>query len=78
MKDTGMVRIRTSIVRRQNTVTKFIATRSFLDLWEQATRRPGAQVYRRWWEQTGVYLKGEREKLAVAAAEPETEADSDP
>ena len=72
-----MVGIRTSILRRQNTVTQFIATRPILDLCEQATRRPGAQVSRRLWEQTGIDLKGAREKAAEAAAETETEADSE-
>ena len=58
MKETGMVGIRTSILRRQNTVAQFIATRPILDLCEQATRRPGAGVSWRWWEQTGIDLKG--------------------
>ena len=53
MKETGMVGIRTSIIRRQNTVAQFIATRPILDLCKQATRRPGTRVPRRWWEQTG-------------------------
>ena len=75
MKDTVMVGIRTSILRRQNTVAQFITTRPILDLCEQATRRPGARVSRRWWEQTGIDLNGAREKAAAAAAEPETEAD---
>ena len=74
MKETGMVGIQTSILRRQNTVAQFIATRPILDLCEQATRRPGPQVSRRWWEKTGIDLKGAREKAAAAAAEPETEA----
>ena len=56
-------------------VAQFIATRTILDLCEQATRRPGARVSRRWWEKMGIYLKGAREKAAEAAAEPETEAD---
>ena len=49
MKETGMVGIRTSILRSQNTVTQFIVTRPILDLCEQATRRPGVWVSRRWW-----------------------------
>ena len=53
MKEAGIVRIRTSILRMQNTVSQFIATRPILDLCEKAVRRPGAQVPRRWWEQTG-------------------------
>ena len=77
MKETGVVGIRTSIIRRQNAVEQFIVTRPILDLCKQATRRPGARVSRQWWEQTGVDLKGAREKAAAAEAEPETEADSD-
>ena len=72
-----MVGIRTSIIRRQNTVAQFIATRPILDLCEQATRRPGVRVSRRWWEQTGIDLKGAREKAAAAAAETETETEAD-
>ena len=75
MKETRMVGIRTSIHRRHNTVAKFIAMRTILDLCEQATRRPGARVSWWWWEHTGKELKGEREKAAAAAAEPEPEAD---
>ena len=76
MKETGMVGIRTSILRRQNTVAQFIAMRPIQDLFEKATRRPGARVSRRWWKQTGIDLKGAREKAAAAAAETETDADS--
>ena len=75
MKDTGMVGKRTSILRRQNTVAQFIATQPILDLCKKATRRPGAQVSWRWWEQTGIYLKGAREKAEAAATETETDAD---
>ena len=77
IKETGMVGTRTSILRRQNTVAQFIATRLILDLCEQATRRPGAWVSKRWWDQTGIDLKGEREKATESEAEPETEAVSD-
>ena len=62
MKEAGIVRIWTSMFRRQNTVAQFIATRSILDLCEKSNRRPGARVPRRWWEQTGIYWKGAREK----------------
>ena len=75
MKEMGMVGIQTSILLRQNMVAQFIATRPILDLCEQATQRTGAQVYRKWWEHTGIDLEGAREKAAAAAAEPETEAD---
>ena len=72
MKEAGIVQIRTSILRRQNTVAQFIVTRPILDLCEGAVRRPGARVPRRWWEQTGIDWKGAREKAAAAeeAAEP--------
>ena len=47
MKESGIVRIWTSILRRQNTVAQFIAKRTILDLCEKAVRRPGAWVPRR-------------------------------
>ena len=45
----GLEGMRKSITRRQNTVAQYIATRPILDLCDQATRRPGARVYRPWW-----------------------------
>ena len=50
MKEAGIVQIRTSILRRQNTVAQFIATWPILDLCENSTRRPGDRVARRWCE----------------------------
>ena len=58
MKETGLVGIRVSILRRQNTVAQFITTRPILDLCEKATQRPGARVARWWWGQTGIDWKG--------------------
>ena len=71
-KEVGIVRIRTSILWRQNRVAQFIATRPILDLCKGAVRRPGARVPRRWWEKTGINWKGAREKAAATeeAAEP--------
>ena len=78
MKETGMVEISTSILRRQNTVAQFISTRPILDLCEQATRRPGSRVSWRWWEQTGIDWKGARKREEAAeAAEPGTKAFTD-
>ena len=76
----GIVQMRTSILRRQNTVAQFIATRPILDLCKKAKRRPGAWVPRRWWEQTGVDWRGamERVEAAAKAAEPGTKALTDP
>ena len=72
-----MVGIRTSILRRQNKVAQFIASRLILDLCEQATRRPGARVSQRWQDQTGIDLKGAQWKAASAAAEMETDSESE-
>ena len=41
LKEVGVVRVRMSILRRQNTVAQFIATRPMLDLCEVAERRRG-------------------------------------
>ena len=81
-----MVRIRTSILWRQNTVAQFIVTQPILGLCDVAVRRPGTRVPRRWWEQTGINWKAAKEKAAAKdgddeaeAAKPElTGSDSDP
>ena len=54
MKEAGLTDIRTSILRRQNTVAQYIATRPLLDLCEGAIAREGAKVPQRWWEQAGI------------------------
>ena len=41
MKEAGAMRVRKSILRRQNTVAQFIATRTILGLCEVAERRRG-------------------------------------
>ena len=68
MKEAEVVRIRTSILRRHNTVV----------LCEVTERRPGTRFPRRWWDQTGIGCKAVREKAAAKeeddvaeAAEPE-------
>ena len=75
----GIVWIRTSILRRHNTVAQFIVTRPILDLCKKAKRRPGARVPRRWWEQTRINWKGARERAEAAAeaVEPGTKALTD-
>ena len=64
MKEAEIVRIRTPILWRQNTVAQFIATRPILGLCKVAVGRTGAWVPRRWWEQTGIDWKAAREKAA--------------
>ena len=65
LKEVSVVRFRTSVLRRQNTVAQFIATRPILGLCEVAERRRGTRVPRRWWEQTGIDWKSAREKAAA-------------
>ena len=65
------MRVRTSVLRRQNTVTQFIVTQPILGLCEVAERRRGTRVPQQWWEQLGIDWKLAREKgeRAAAAAE---------
>ena len=65
LKEAGVVRVRTSILRRQNTVAQFIATRPIMGICEVADRRRGTRVPLRWWEKTGIDWKSAREKAAA-------------
>ena len=71
LKEAGVVRARTSFIRRQNTVAQFIATRPILGLCEVAERRRGTRVPQKWWEQSGIDWKLAREKgeMETATAE---------
>ena len=62
------MRIRTSILWRQNTVAQFIATRPILGLCEVTERRPVTRVPRIWWEQTGIDWEAARAAAEAAAA----------
>ena len=73
MKEAGVVRVRTSILWRQNTVAQFIATRPILDLYEVVERRRGTRVPWRWWEQTGIDWKLARDKAAAQGGANEAE-----
>ena len=86
------MRVRTSVLWRQNTVAQFIATRPILGLCEVAERRRGTRVPQQWWEQSGMDWELVREKAAAAQAgankaasdtpgsglESESESDPDP
>ena len=61
-------RARTSVLRRQNTVAQFVATRPILALCEGMERRGGTRVPQRWWEQTGIDWRLAREKSKIAEA----------
>ena len=67
LKEAGVMRDRTSVLRRQNTVAQFIATRPILGLGEVAERRRGTRVPQRWWEHSGIDWNLAREKAASAA-----------
>ena len=69
----GVVRVRMSILRRQNTVAQFIATRLILGLCEVTERRRGTRVPRRWWEQTDIGWKSAMDKAAEQEGENEAE-----
>ena len=49
IKDAGIVRVRTSVLRRQNTAAQFIAARPILGICKVAERRRGTRVPQRWW-----------------------------
>ena len=54
MKEAGLTDIRTSILKRQNMVAHYIASRPLLDLCKGARAREGAKVPLRWWDQAGI------------------------
>ena len=51
----------------QNTVVQYIATRPILDLCEKSVRNSGDWVYGRWWDQEGINLEGERERVEMTS-----------
>ena len=53
MQEEGLPDIRTSTLKRQNTVAQYIATRPLLDLCEGVRAREGAKVLLWWWDQAG-------------------------
>ena len=75
-KEAGIVRARTSVVRRQNTVAQFIATRPILGLCEGTERWGGTWVPQRWWEQPGIDWRQAREQKERAAVAGHTHTDA--
>ena len=65
-KEAGIVRARTSVLRRQNTVAQFIATRTILGLCEVTERRGGTWVPQRWWEHPRIDWRLAREQGEIA------------
>ena len=60
MAAAGPYEVDTYIYHHQNTVAHYIATRPIMDLCLVAEQCPGTRVYKRWWEQEGLYLEGMR------------------
>ena len=56
MVESGFEGIEVYIMKRQNTVAQYIATRPILDFCERSDWRLGERLSRRWWEQEGLYL----------------------
>ena len=77
MKEAGFTDVRTSITRRQNTVTQFFATRPLLDLCKGATQRGRARVTMRWWDQKGIDWEKVKARGTATESEAESEADGD-
>ena len=50
MEETGFEEMGAYVLRRQNTVAQYIATRPILYLREETVRRSGVWVSRIWWE----------------------------
>ena len=69
MVEAGFEGIGKYIMRRQNTVAHYIATRPIMELCERSARRPGERVSRLWWEQAGLSLDGLKKRAAAVAAE---------
>ena len=65
------------VTSRQNTVAQYIVTRPILDLCEQAIRRPGARVSRRWWDQAGIDLEGAKKRAAETTTRSETDSEEE-
>ena len=71
-KDAGIVRARTLVLRRKNTVAQFVAMRPILVLCEGTERRGRTRVPQRWWEQPRIDWRLAREKNKRAEAAGET------
>ena len=64
---------KTYVLRRQRTITQYIATHPILELYMEAERRPGVWVSLRWWDQEVLDLEGVR--LASQATDAEVEVE---
>ena len=58
--EVGMEKVEEYVLKMHNMVTHYIATRTILDLCEEAEWKIGTWVSKRWWEQEGLDLEGGR------------------
>ena len=77
MKEAGLTDVPTSMNRRQNTVSQYIATQPLLDLCKGAKQREGAWVTLRWWDQSGIDWKKAKAKETETESESDSESGSD-
>ena len=77
MKEAALTDIRTSILRRQNMVAQYIATRPLLDLCEGARAREGAKVPLMWWDQAGIDWETTKAKGVETDRTDRTEMETD-
>ena len=54
------------VMKRQNTVALYIATRPIMDLCKETVRRSGTWVARIWWEKEGLEREDKRAAAEVA------------
>ena len=67
MEEAGFEDMGDYVLKRQNTVAKYITTRPIMDLYKKTVRRPGVWVARRWREKEGLELAGEKAAAEEAA-----------
>ena len=65
--ESGLEEVEEYVLRRYNTVAQYIAMRSILDLCEEAVRKLGTQVSKRFWNQEGLDLDGAQPEVEAAA-----------
>ena len=67
MYEAGFEEIGARVLKRQNMVAQYIATRPILDLCKETMKRSGAWFARRLWDKEGLDLAGERVAALEAA-----------
>ena len=67
MAEVGLQEVETYVSSLQKNVAQFIATRTIMELYLAAERRPGSRVTNQWWEQDGLDV----ERRQIAAQEEE-------